>query len=67
MERDASREAFGFARGVIGSTRIHNIVNKLVVIVLQRIMTPLFAPLISFILSFHICLLFESSITMMNA
>ena len=42
MERDSSREAFGFARDVIGSTRRHTIVDKLAVIVLQRIMTPSF-------------------------
>ena len=42
MERDASREAFGFARDVIGSTRRPTIVNKLAVIVLQSIMTPSF-------------------------
>ena len=42
MERDASREAFGFARDVIGSTRRRTIVDKLAVIVLKRIMTPLF-------------------------
>ena len=45
MERDASIEAFGFSRGVIGSTRRPTIVKKLVVIVLQHIMTPSFASL----------------------
>ena len=42
MEIDASIEAFVFASDAIGSTRRRNIVNKLAVIVLQRIMTPLF-------------------------
>ena len=32
MEIDASREAFGFARDVIGSTRGCTIVNKFIVI-----------------------------------
>ena len=50
MERDASREALGFARDVIGSTRRCTIVNKLAVIVLQRIMTPSFIPLDMFAL-----------------
>ena len=45
MEIDSSREAFGFARDVIGSTRRCTIANKLVVIVLQRIMTPSFVPI----------------------
>ena len=42
MERDTSKEAFGFARDVIGSTRRPNIINKLDVLVLKCIMTPLF-------------------------
>ena len=42
MEIDASREAFGFSRDVIGLTRICTIVNKLALIVLQHIMNPLF-------------------------
>ena len=42
MEIYASREAFGFARDVISSTRKCTIVNKLAVIVLQHIMTPSF-------------------------
>ena len=50
MERDSSREAFGFARGVIGSTRRRTTVNNLAVIVLQRIMTPLFVSLTMFAL-----------------
>ena len=45
MERDASREALGFARDVIGSTRISTIVDKLAVIVVQCIMTPSFVSL----------------------
>ena len=45
MEIYASREAFGFARDVIGSTRRCTIVNKFVVIVLKRIMTPSFVSL----------------------
>ena len=40
MEINASREAFGFARDVIGSTRRCTIVDKFVVIVLKRITTP---------------------------
>ena len=42
MGRYASREAFGFARDVIGSTRRSTIVNKLAVIVLQHITNSLF-------------------------
>ena len=42
MEIDASREAFGFARDVIGSTRGCTIVNKFIVIFSNCIMTPLF-------------------------
>ena len=42
MEIYASREAFGFARDVIGSTRRFTIVDKFVVIVLKRIMNPSF-------------------------
>ena len=42
MERDASREVVGFSRDVMGSTRRTHIFNKLVVILLQRIMTPSF-------------------------
>ena len=45
MEIYASKEAFGFARDVIGSTRRCTIVDKFVVIVLKRIMTPLFVSL----------------------
>ena len=45
MEIDASREAFGSARCVIGSTRRFNIVNKFIVVVLKLIITPLFVPL----------------------
>ena len=39
-ERDESREAFGFAKDVIGSTRRPTLVNKLAVIVLKCIMNP---------------------------
>ena len=35
MEKDASREAFVFARDVIGSSRRCTIVNKFIVIVLK--------------------------------
>ena len=42
MKIDASREAFGFARDVIGSTRRCTVVDKFVVIVLKRIMIPSF-------------------------
>ena len=45
MERDASREAFGFARYVIGSTRRCTIVNKFIIIILKYIMTPSFVSL----------------------
>ena len=45
MEIDASGEAFGFARGVIGSTRRCTIVDKLVVIVFKCIMTTSFVSL----------------------
>ena len=40
MEIDASIEAFGFVRDVIGSTRGCTIVDKFVVNFLKRIMTP---------------------------
>ena len=39
-EIDVSISSFGFARDIIGSTRRCTIVDKLVVIVLKRIMTP---------------------------
>ena len=42
MEIDASGEAFGFARNVIGSTRRCTIADKFVVINLKRILTPSF-------------------------
>ena len=47
-EIDASRQAFGFARNVIGSTRRCTIVDKFVVIVLKCIMTPSFVSLVMF-------------------
>ena len=50
MERYALIEAFGFAMGVLGSTRRPTTVNKLDVIVLQRIMTPSFVSLDMFAL-----------------
>ena len=50
MERDTSREAVGFARDLIGSTRRRTIFNKLAVIVLQHIMTPSFVSLDMFAL-----------------
>ena len=50
MERDASREAVGFARDLIGSKRRCTIFNKLAVIFLQRIMTPSFVSLDMFAL-----------------
>ena len=49
MEIDASREAFGFARDVIGSTRGCTIVNKFIVIVLKCIMTHSFVSLDMFV------------------
>ena len=45
MEIYASREAFAFSRDVISSTGRCTIVDKCVVIVLKRIMTPLFISL----------------------
>ena len=45
MEKYASKEAFVFARDVIGSTRRCTIVNKFIVIVLKCIMTPSFVSL----------------------
>ena len=49
MEKDASREAFGFARDVIGSTRGCTIDNKFIIIVLKCIMTPSFVSLDMFV------------------
>ena len=49
MEKYASREAFRFARDVIGSTRRCTIVNKFVVVVLKYITTPLFLSLDMFV------------------
>ena len=40
MERDTSRESFGFTMDVLGSTRRPTTVIKLVVTALQHIMTP---------------------------
>ena len=45
MEIYASREAFGFARDVIGSTRRFTIVDKFAVIFLKLIITPSFVSL----------------------
>ena len=45
MEIDASKEAFGFARDVIGSTINCTTVNKFVLIVLKRIIAPPFVSL----------------------
>ena len=42
MGIDSKRETFGFEMDVLGSTRKPTTVNKLDVIVLQHIMTPLF-------------------------
>ena len=54
METYTSREAFGFATDVIGSTRGCTIVNKFIVIVLKYIMTPSFVSLDTFfVLLFH--------------
>ena len=49
MEKYSSREAFGFAKVVIGSTRRCTIVNKFIVIVLKYIMTPSFVSLDMFV------------------
>ena len=59
MERDASREAVGFARYLIGSTRRRTIFNKLAVIVVQCIMTPSFVSLDSFSLVVPCFFLFD--------
>ena len=45
MERDSSRESFEFSRDVICSIRRRNIVNKLALVVFQRIMNPSFISL----------------------
>ena len=45
LKIDASKEAFGFVRDVIGSTRRCTIVDKFVVIVLNCIMNILFVSL----------------------
>ena len=49
MEKYASRESFGSARDIIGSTRQCTIVNKFIVIVLECIMTPSFVSLDMFV------------------
>ena len=49
MEKYASREAFGFARYVIGSTIGCTIFNKFIIIVLKFIMTPSFVSLDMFV------------------
>ena len=49
MGKDASREVFGFTRGVIGSTRGCTIVDKFIVMFLECIMTPLFVFLDMFV------------------
>ena len=45
MEKDTYREAFGFARDEIVSTRRCTIVSKFIVIVLKYVMTPSFVSL----------------------
>ena len=45
MEIDSFIKAFGFAMDVVGSTRRCTIVDKFVVIVLKRMMTPSFVSL----------------------
>ena len=50
MEKYASREAFGLAWYVIGSTRRCTIVNKFIVIILKYIMTPSFVSLDMFVI-----------------
>ena len=49
MEKYASKEAFDFARDVIGSTRGCTIVKKFIIIVLKCIMTPSFVFLDMFV------------------
>ena len=49
MEKYASREAFGIARDIIGSTIRCTIVNKFIVIVLKYFMTPSFVSLDMFV------------------
>ena len=50
MEKYSSREAFGFAMDVIGSTIRPTTVNKLAVIFLEHITTPSFVSLDMFAL-----------------
>ena len=50
MEIYYSRETFGFAMVVVGSTRRPTTINKLAVIYLKRIMTPSFISLDMFTL-----------------
>ena len=66
MERYSSREPFGFAMYMIGSTIRPTPINKLAVIVLQRIMTPPFVSLdiFSLVIQYLFSILF---ITMMDA
>ena len=66
IEKYVSREAFGFARVVIGLTRRPTIVNKLDVIVLQQIINTLFVSIGIFylIVPYLSAVLF---VTMMNA
>ena len=45
MEIYASREAFGFARDIVGSTKRFTIFNKFVVMFLEHILTPSFVSL----------------------
>ena len=49
MEIHSSREAFVFARDVIGSTRGFTIVSKFIVIVLKCITNPSFVSLDMFV------------------
>ena len=49
MEKYTFREAFVFARDVIGSTRGCTIVNKFIVIFLECITTPSFVSLDTFV------------------
>ena len=50
MEKYSSREAFGFARDVIGSTRGCTIVDKFIIIVFQCIMNHSFVSLDMFVI-----------------
>ena len=61
MEKDASREAFGFARHVIGSAIGCTIVDKFIVIVLECIMTHSFVSLDMFVFVLFITMMTDQA------